>query len=175
MWKPCAPHSPPLLLNNCVGGRTISRANRDRTHRTMQGWRIVRMTATFPLAGGCLCGQIRYQIRRIPNAAGICHCKSCRRAAGAESVAWAVNHADAFAFMEGQPRVFQSSEGVERTHCGDCGSTLTYRKSPDSIDVTLATLDDPESLQPTKETWCRDRVSWNALNDSLAHYDERTT
>jgi hypothetical protein len=132
------------------------------------------MTATFLLAGGCLCGHIRYEIKQMPEATGICHCESCRRAAGAESVAWAVNNADAFAFTEGQPRIFRSSEGVERTFCGDCGSTLTYRSSPDSIDVTLATLDDPERLPPTKETWCEDRLSWNALNHDLTQYEQST-
>jgi hypothetical protein len=133
------------------------------------------MTAGFPLEGGCLCGRIRYQIKRSPIATGICHCKSCRRAAGAESVAWAVNRSDAFAFVGIRPRLFQSSEGVERTFCGDCGTTLTYRSSPESIDVTLATLDEPELLPPTKETWCRDRLSWNPLNSALAHHDQRTT
>jgi hypothetical protein len=133
------------------------------------------MTSSFPLAGGCLCGHVRYQIEQMPVAVGICHCVSCRRSAGAESVAWAVNDADAFSFTRGQPRTFHSSAGVQRTFCSDCGSTLTYRKATNLIDVTLGTLDDPELLQPTKETWCQDRVSWNALNASLAHYDQRTT
>jgi len=133
------------------------------------------MTTSFPIAGGCLCGQIRYHITRPPIAQGICHCRTCQHAAGAESVGWAVNSNEGFAFVKGQPRVYHSSNGVERTFCENCGSTLTYRLSPDTIDVTLATLDNPEALPPTKETWCEARLSWNALNPALAHYAHRTT
>ena len=130
------------------------------------------MAVTLPIVGGCFCGQVRYQITQMPTATGICHCESCRRIAGAESVAWAVNDADAFVFTIGQPRVFRSTNGVERTFCDNCGSTLTYRRDArDLVDVTLATLDDPEVLPPTKETWCRDRVSWNPLNNALAHHE----
>jgi hypothetical protein len=79
--------------------------------------------------------------------------------------------ADAFEFTGDPPRSFQSSKGVERTFCEDCGSTLTYRsESRVFTDVTLATLDDPELLPPTKETWCEDRISWNQLNDTLVHH-----
>ena len=133
------------------------------------------MAAEYPLLGGCLCGRVRYKLKRAPIATGICYCKSCRRAAGAQSVAWAVNSSDAFAFQEGLPRTIESSEGVERTFCCDCGSTLTYRCSQETIDVTLATLDEPEQLPPTKETWCRVRLSWNPLNPALTHHDQRTT
>jgi hypothetical protein len=130
------------------------------------------MAVRLPIAGGCFCGQVRYQIAQMPTATGICHCESCRRSAGAESVGWAVNDADAFVFNMDQPRMFRSTKGVERTFCGNCGSTLTYRRdSRDLVDVTLATLDDPEALPPTKETWCRERVSWNPLNHALAHHE----
>ena len=134
------------------------------------------MTVSLPISGGCFCGRVRYRITRLPTATGICHCKSCRRIAGAESVGWAVNDTSAFTLTKGHPRVFLSSIGVERTFCDRCGTALTYcRDSRDFIDVTLASLDDPELLPPTKETWCRDRVSWNQLNDALAHHEQGST
>jgi hypothetical protein len=34
----------------------------------------------LPLAGGCLCGAIRYQISVEPRSADYCHCSMCRRA-----------------------------------------------------------------------------------------------
>ena len=134
------------------------------------------MTAKLPIDGGCYCGRVRYRITQMPAATAICHCKSCRRIAGAESVGWAVNRTDGFAFTQGQPRVFRSSKGVERTFCDTCGTMLTYRRDArELVDVTLATLDDPEVLPPTKETWCQDRVSWNQLNATLAHHEQTST
>ena len=40
------------------------------------------------IEGGCLCGAIRYRIEATIIEAAICHCLACRRAAGAQSVAW---------------------------------------------------------------------------------------
>jgi hypothetical protein len=134
--------------------------------------RNAEVTATFPINGGCFCGRVKYQLSEMPSSIGICHCQTCRRIAGAESVGWAVINKDAFSFTQGNARGFQSSEGVERTFCDNCGTTITYcRDGRKLVDVTLATLDDPELLQPTKETWCGDRISWNQLNDTLDHYE----
>jgi hypothetical protein len=119
------------------------------------------------LEGGCLCGDIRYQITKAPLAAGICHCASCRRAAGAESVAWAVCSISAFEFTLATPAEYHSSKSVTRTFCRNCGTSLTYQISPDSIDVALATLDDPEKLTPGKEVWAESRISWNALHGDI--------
>ena len=128
----------------------------------------------FPVEGGCQCGFVRYRIVEEPLATGICHCRSCQRSAGAESVAWAVNQDAAFELTAGEPSAFASSPGVERTFCPQCGTSLTYRNGPESIDVTLASLDDPEALPPTREVWCEDRVSWNALSAELEHYQQRS-
>lgn len=124
------------------------------------------------IEGGCLCRHVRYQISQAPEAAAICHCISCRLAAGAESVAWAVVPIDGFSCTGSELRRYQSSESVERTFCGRCGSTITYQQKPETIDVTLATLDDPESLPPTQEVWCESRLSWNAANPALVQHDQ---
>ena len=35
------------------------------------------------IEGGCLCGAIRYRVTAEPQGRTLCHCESCRRAAGA--------------------------------------------------------------------------------------------
>jgi hypothetical protein len=45
------------------------------------------MIMKLPLEGGCLCGGIRYQISGEPRSADYCHCRMCRRTAGAPVVA----------------------------------------------------------------------------------------
>ena len=124
----------------------------------------------YSLEGGCLCGDVRYRITKAPLAAGICHCVSCRRAAGAESVAWAVCSASAFEFTLATPGAYNSSKDVTRTFCLRCGTSLTYQNNSESIDVALATLDDPEKLTPRKEVWAESRISWNALNGTIPVY-----
>jgi hypothetical protein len=124
------------------------------------------------IEGGCLCTTIRYRVTGSPLARSICHCRSCRRASGAPSVAWTVFHRDDFAFVAGEPASFRSSPPVLRTFCPKCGTPLTYQHndSLDTIDVTTATLDFPERFAPTREIWIEHRLPWEALNESLQHY-----
>ena len=59
-----------------------------------------------------------------------------------------------------------------RSFCGSCGTPLTYQHddSPDTIDVTTATLDHPERFPPTREIWLEHRLAWETLNPMLVHY-----
>jgi hypothetical protein len=122
--------------------------------------------------GGCLCSAVRYRIAGTPLARSRCHCRSCRLASGAPSVAWVVVRRSDFAYARGEPSSFRSSPPVVRSFCGSCGTPLTYQHddSPDTIDVTTATLDHPERFPPTREIWLEHRLAWETLNPMLVHY-----
>lgn len=117
------------------------------------------------LDGGCLCGRVRYRLDPTAASAAICHCRTCRRAAGAPSVAWATVPAAAFAWTgPAAPAVHASSPGVARGHCPVCGTSLTWQSDAGSIDVTLASLDDPEALPPAAEIWLSHRLAWEPVD-----------
>lgn len=119
--------------------------------------------------GGCLCGGVRYTVTGEPESSSICHCVSCRRAAGAQSVAWISVPLDNFSFVSGVPAEYRSSEGVIRTFCGACGTSLTcHHEDEDSIDVTTASLDDPDAFEPTHHIWIEDKVGWEGVEDGRA-------
>ncbi|MGH8172516.1 MAG: GFA family protein [Rhodanobacteraceae bacterium] len=122
--------------------------------------------------GGCLCGATRYRTSADPRALTLCHCNSCRRASGAPSVAWAVFSAETFEFTKDEPARFRSSPNVERTFCARCGTPLTYQSDSrrDAIDVTTATLDEPDRFAPTFEIWVGEKIAWETLDDKLPHY-----
>ena len=122
--------------------------------------------------GGCLCSAIRYRVTGTPLAASNCHCRSCRRASGAASVAWVVFRYSDFSFITGKPVSFHSSPPVTRTFCGKCGTPLTYQhnESLNTIDVTTSTLDSAERFAPTREIWIEHKLPWEPLNESLQHF-----
>jgi hypothetical protein len=122
--------------------------------------------------GGCLCGAVRYRVTSAPTALVVCHCRTCRKAAGAPSLAWAIFQAADFAFTLGEPATFKSSPGVERGFCATCGTTLTYADAdrPDVADVTTATLDNPDAFAPTKEIWLEEKLGWEAVDHARARY-----
>lgn len=115
--------------------------------------------------GGCLCGAIRYAVWGTPDQVLVCHCPDCRRAAGAQSVAWLLMRTGAFAISRGTPAPFHSSPGVTRTFCSDCGTTISWERAddPDRIDVTVGSLDDPERFPPEKAVYRTHRISWASL------------
>jgi hypothetical protein len=123
--------------------------------------------------GGCLCGKVRYRVTGNPRTSAICHCVSCRRASGAQSVAWLTFPSEAFSFVSGDPAEYRSSVEVSRTFCGGCGTSLTYRhdRDPDFIDVTTASLELPDEFPPTRHVWLEDKVSWESVNDGLQRFE----
>ncbi|HEX7111624.1 MAG TPA: GFA family protein [Mizugakiibacter sp.] len=122
--------------------------------------------------GGCLCGAVRYRVSGEPRALTRCHCRSCRLASGAPSLAWAIFRTEDFALIAGKLARFASSPGVVRTFCANCGTSLTYRSAarPEAIDVTTATLDEPSRFAPTKEIWTGHALAWQPLDATLSHY-----
>lgn len=119
--------------------------------------------------GRCFCGSIRFAIAAPPLEVLHCHCSICRRTSGAPVVTWAVFPVAAFGLVAGEPRALLSSAEAQRTFCGRCGSPLTFRQKnrPDTIDVTVATLDHPEAIAPTGHIWTESRLPWLELADDL--------
>jgi len=133
---------------------------------------------TLPdLAGGCLCGALRYRITGAPVEALYCHCRMCRRAHSAPVVAWLTVPIKGFTMTAGTPAAYRSSAKAWRHFCGRCGTPLTWREAEDPrlVDVSIASLDDPESVHPTLHTWTESRIAWFDTVDHLPRYatDER--
>jgi hypothetical protein len=122
--------------------------------------------------GGCLCGEVRYAVAGSPEKSFVCYCVSCRRASGAHAVAWLTVPASGFSLEAVAPVEHRSSEGVIRTHCGVCGTSLAYRREDGggSIDVTTASLDLPEAFPPTHHVWLEDKVGWASVEDGLPRF-----
>jgi hypothetical protein len=124
------------------------------------------------LTGRCLCGAVRYECAGPVSAPTLCHCESCRRASGAPAVAWVTVRLSQLRFTHGAPHPFASSLPVMRTFCAGCGSSLTYRHEDygDTIDVTVATLDDPSLVKPADHIWMNDAISWDRPGDGLPQH-----
>jgi len=130
------------------------------------------MQASPALDGGCLCGQVRYRVRGPALSSSVCHCRSCRLASGAPSVAWFVMPLEGVEWLTGSPVERRSSPPVRRGFCNRCGTPLTYRHddAPTHIELTTATLDDPQRMPPTHEIWHADRIAWAASDAALPHF-----
>jgi hypothetical protein len=122
------------------------------------------------IEGGCFCGRLRYSATGEPLFRALCHCRSCRHAAGSGPVAWLTFRQDQVT-LRGEPSAYSSSPGVEWSFCRDCGTLIAYRRDTRAgeIDLTTASLDEPDGFAPGVEIWTQDRMSWVRLNDDLPH------
>ena len=126
--------------------------------------------------GGCLCSAIRFRISGEPIFSSICHCATCRRASAAPTVGWLTFDRGQVEILSGNPRTYRSSQGVVRQFCGTCGSQLSYEsvERPATIDITTASLDNPNLFPPTLEVWLEHRVSWQTTDQSRVQYPRST-
>ncbi|ABS64624.1 glutathione-dependent formaldehyde-activating GFA [Parvibaculum lavamentivorans DS-1] len=116
----------------------------------------------FPLKGGCFCGAVRYEVSGYESCAH-CHCRMCQKAAGSPVVTWVMIVGDHFRIVEGALKIRKSSDIAERGFCEECGTQITFQYEKEkgkSIDVTAASLDDPEAVEPASQIWTASRPSW---------------
>ena len=119
------------------------------------------------LEGGCLCGAIRFRATGKPTNTMVCHCQTCRRAAGSPVVAWLTFDRKDFRITRGKLSEFNSTPPVTRGFCGTCGTPLTFESTrfPDETDVTICSLDDPEQVPPRDHTRAATKLTWVKLAD----------
>jgi hypothetical protein len=124
--------------------------------------------------GGCFCGAVRYEADGRPSDETLCHCSICRRTSGAPSVAWFTLASTDVRVTKGTPAEIRSSPSAVRSFCGTCGTPLFFRydATPDRVDITICSLDDPESVRPQDHTWTRSRLSWVRPGDGLPEHRE---
>ena len=122
--------------------------------------------------GGCFCGQVRYETTGTPFQETSCHCAICRGTTGAASVAWFSLERSQFRFIAGEPTRFKSTRRGTRSFCSQCGTQLTFETEdfPNEIDVTICSLDDPESVRPKDQTWLSSKLSWVVLDNHLPQH-----
>lgn len=119
--------------------------------------------------GGCHCGAVRYRVAGALEDVAHCHCSVCRGVTGGLLVTWATVRCDDFQWLQGTPQRYDSSASCVRYFCSRCGAhmALTTDLSPESIDITLTTLDAPERVRPNRHIWTESRLPWLHLDEQL--------
>lgn len=94
-----------------------------------------------------------------------CHCLDCRRSSGAPYVTWGMVHRDRFKITCGMLRRVSYASRV-RGFAACCGTQILFEDTPDwpTVDVAIATLDEPQPFPPTKAIWTEDKLPWVVLD-----------
>ena len=96
--------------------------------------------------GSCLCGAVKYTIllEQLDDIT-LCHCHKCQKASGSAFNAVTPVAAEFMQIQDEQNMLkhFESSPGVERNFCGQCGSPVfSFRPALQQYRVRIGSLDD---------------------------------
>jgi len=134
--------------------------------------------ASTPLAGGCLCGSVRFEVTEPLTLAGYCHCTRCQRRTGTGASANAQLEPGSFQILQGEDRLraWKPEGGAEKWFCGDCGSALFSRHAEDAsrVGVRLGAFDEDPGIRPAVHQFVAYAAPWEPIpDDGLPRYPER--
>lgn len=129
------------------------------------------MATTY--AGGCQCGQVRYEVVRPPQKLVVCHCTDCQRQSGsAFGMTLVVNEAD-FRLTQGELKTFASKSAAGRAKlgafCPQCGTRIYHKPEwrPGTVSVKPGTLDDTRWLTPDMHIWTSSKQPWVTIPEGV--------
>lgn len=120
-----------------------------------------------------MCGAVRYEATGKALCVGHCHCHSCRRHTGAPVATYVVFEADKVRFTQRDRSIYNSSPGVKRGFCDQCGTPLTWESNYREyviIEFHISTLDDPDAYVPDRHWFHEKRIAWFDVADGLPRY-----
>ena len=132
------------------------------------------------IAGGCLCGKVRYTSEAAPVFTALCHCLHCQKQAGS-AFGVVVALPKGSLVVEGTLATFDdagsSGQPVYRRFCPHCGSPILsdVAAMPDLVFVKAGTLDDTSWLAPGMQIWCESAQPWVPQAPEIARFARMPT
>jgi len=129
--------------------------------------------------GGCMCGEVRYELTGESEWTGYCHCHSCRIHTGAPVVAFVMFPVERIHWTTGQRSLYESSPDRFRGFCSNCGTSLTWEVTSESgtswgdreiVEIHISTLDRPDDFAPTEHVYHSERLAWFETSDGLPRH-----
>lgn len=129
----------------------------------------------LPITGGCLCGNVRYEISAEPLRTSNCHCRTCQKSSGAPYLAIIIVPTPAFTVIGHYKEYITIAESGNRMHrafCPECGTSLFVKNSgfPQFKPVSAVTLDDPSIYKPEKDIWVKDAQPWDLMDPGMPKF-----
>ncbi len=132
-----------------------------------------------PETGGCLCGAVRYEARPQVDSAYYCHCRDCQIGSASAFTVAIFSPEQDFRVIAGElscySKAADSGRTIERKFCGKCGTPLAWSGEgfPETVLLSLSSLDNPEKYRPVLEGWTDRALSWCRISDEISSYPGR--
>ena len=133
--------------------------------------------SALPIRGGCLCGEVRYEVTAPFLFASYCHCTRCQRRTGTAAAASARVAPGSLRVTAGEELVaaWAPPDGFAKCFCSACGGALWSRdpSDPEVLSVRLGTVDGDPGIRPEYRQFVAYAAPWEPIpDDGLPRYDE---
>jgi len=131
------------------------------------------------MTGSCVCGGIRFELRRVVGPFELCHCNRCRKATGSACAAMVGVRVEDFTFLTGrelvevyEAPVVEHPPGYQTAFCRRCGSPAPNPPADaDWFEVPAGLLDGDPGLRPERHIFVEHKAAWHTITDSLPQLD----
>jgi hypothetical protein len=117
------------------------------------------------IAGGCLCGAVRFSAEGPFRPVVACHCSQCRRTSGNFVAATGVLRDGVT--VTGEVRWYASSATARRGFCPVCGCPIFWDGPGSHLSIFMGALDQPTGLTTAGHIYCADKGDWYEIADGL--------
>jgi hypothetical protein len=136
------------------------------------------MAEAVTMAGGCLCGAVRYRCTQPAKIQFECHCRDCQKVTGGPYAPIMFFPQEAVE-IRGEVRWYESAGGsgrpIRRGFCPTCGAQMfgIVEIVPGTVSIRAGTLDDPSQFQPRVHIYASQAAPWDHLDPALPSFAER--
>jgi hypothetical protein len=129
------------------------------------------------ITGGCLCGDVAYEIDETPTKVVNCHCTRCQRSRGAAHATNVFVRQEHLRWLRGADKLetyrVPDAQLFATTFCTRCGSRLpSLFDGIKRYNVPVGSLDRPLAVKPQLHIHVASRAAWFDITDTLPQYDE---
>ena len=132
----------------------------------------------YPIAGGCLCGSVRFEVSEPPLYASYCHCTRCQRRTGTAAACSARVVPGSLRILAGEElvRCWAPPDGFWKCFCAECGGQLWSRDpdDPQVMSVRMGAFDRDPGVRASYRHFVAYACEWEPIpDDGLPRYPER--
>ena len=130
----------------------------------------------LPLTGGCLCGEVRFEVTEPLVSASYCHCTRCQRRTGTAASAQARVEPGSLRILQGEElvRSWKPPDGRAKAFCSACGSALWSETDEGEVGgVRFGAIDGDPGVRPEYRQYVAYAAAWEPLlDDGLERFPE---
>jgi len=133
---------------------------------------------TYPIAGSCQCGGVKYKLLEAPLFIAACHCRECQKLSTSAFSITAMVNASSVEFegeMQDWSRPAASGNVSAAKFCPTCGNRIYHfnPNEPDKLKLKPTNLSDTSIIKPTIHIWVSEKQGWYQIPEGVKVFKEQ--